>query len=128
MLDNSLTKFQVPLASTLDFALLSYANNKEMLDAQLGRSFEFDYYVLDTFSDIGNKAPIILAQNAIFMDCGYLHKDLYEIVYELALVLMKHNYGLFVLVRERLNQTLVYIRDELDACGYVPEIDIVFKD
>lgn len=70
----------------------------------------------------------MLASNAIFVDCHYINKDLYDILFKGALVLREHNYGLFLLARQRLNEMLVYMRDDLDMCDYVPEIDIVFKD
>lgn len=44
------------------------------------------------------------------------------------MVMREQNYGLFVLARNRLNQMLVYIRDDLEVCNQVPEIDIVLKD
>jgi hypothetical protein len=58
----------------------------------------------------------MLSHNAVFIDCGFLHKDIYDMVYDLALVLKEHNYGLFVLTRQNLNELLVYIRDEMRAC------------
>ena len=88
----------------------------------------FEYEVIDSFDDAGNKISQILSHNAVFVDCGYLNKDFYEIIYNLAIVLQQHNYGLFVLLRPRLNQLLVYMRDELKICDFVPEIDIVFKN
>ena len=41
----------------------------------------------------------MLSHNAVFIDCGFLHKDIYETVYDLSLVLKEHNYGIFVLAR-----------------------------
>lgn len=35
---------------------------------------------------------------------------------------------MFALTRTQLNELLVYIRDELNICDVVPEIDIVLKD
>ena len=68
--------------------------------------------------------PDILSSNAIFIDCQYLNKDFYSIVYDSALTLQKHNFGLFVLARNRLNELLVFLRDDLRVCENVPEIDI----
>ena len=99
-----------------------------MLDQQLSQSMDFTYNVIDSFDDNGNKVPQILSHNAIFIDCGYLNKDIYSIVYDLALILKEHNYGLFVLARKRLNELLVGIRDDMSACEYVPEIDIILKN
>lgn len=70
----------------------------------------------------------MLSSTAIFVDCNYLHKDIYEILYNSSIVLRERNYGLFLLVRQRLNEALVFIRDDLNLCDYVPEIDIVFKN
>ena len=112
----------------MDNMLAYYVQNKQVLDEELSRSFDFDYQVIDSFDDAGNKAPEILTQNAIFVDCHYLNKDLYQVVYDLALVLQKHNYGLFVVARKNLNSMLVFIRDSLNVCEYVPEIDIVVKN
>ena len=92
------------------------------------KSMNFEYDVIDSFEKSGSKIPEILSSNAMFIDCQYLHKDLYQIVYDLAVVLQKHNFGLFVMARSRLNQMLVFLRDELRVCEYVPEIDIVLKD
>lgn len=41
----------------------------------------------------------MLSHNAVFIDCGFLHKDIYDMVYDLSLVLKEHNYGIFVLAR-----------------------------
>ena len=49
-------------------------------------------------------------------------------MYNTALVLRKHNYGLFLMVRKRLNEALIYFRDDLNMCEYVPEVDIVIKN
>ena len=72
--------------------------------------------------------PSILSSNAIFVDCKYLNKDFYEIVFNLALLLRQHNYGLFVLARQQLNQFLVFLRDDLRVCENVPEIDLVIRE
>ena len=88
----------------------------------------FEYDVIDTFDDGGQKVAQILSDNAIFIDCQYLHKDLYSMVFDLANLLREGNYGLFILARVRLNQILVYLRDELEVCEYVPEIDIKLRN
>ena len=88
----------------------------------------FNYEVLDSFEESGNKISSILSHNAIFLDCSYLNKDFYQIIYDFSMVLKKHNYGIFVLVRQQLNQLLVSMRDEMNLCDFVPEIDIVLKD
>ena len=49
-------------------------------------------------------------------------------VFNLANLLREGNYGLFILARVRLNQILVYLRDELEVCEYVPEIDIKLRN
>ena len=88
----------------------------------------FEYDVIDSFDDGGQKVAQILSDNAIFIDCQYLHKDLYSMVFDLANLLREGNYGLFILARVRLNQILVYLRDELEVCEYVPEIDIKLRN
>jgi len=99
MIDRGLTKFRIPLIDTIDNILLYYAENKENLDQELTKSLEFQYNVIDSFESAGNKVPAMLAPKAIFIDCNYLHKDLYQVLYGSALVLREHNYGLFLLVR-----------------------------
>ena len=89
---------------------------------------DFPYIVIDAFEDSGQKIPELIAHNAVFIDCAYMHKDLYSIVFDLSMLLKEQNYGLFVIARKRLNQILVYARDELNVCEYVPEVDIVVKD
>ena len=128
MLDRSLTLLRIPLISKIDDFLLNYAENKEEIDQELKKSLEFKYNVLDSFEDVGNKVPSMLAPNSIFTDCNYLHKDIYQVLYDSALILRKRNFGLYLLVRKRLNEVLVYIRDDFNACEAVPEIDIVFKN
>lgn len=98
-----MTRFRIPFIELIDGVLAYYGENKEELDEQLTKSVDFDYNVIDSFDDSGNKIPQLLAHNAIFIDCAYLHKDLYSMVYDLALILKEHNYGLFVLARQRLN-------------------------
>ena len=105
-----------------------YRNNKESLDSELAKSMDFEYNVIDKFNDSGNKMPSILAENSVFVDCTYLNKDIYDIIFNLALTLKEHNYGLFVVARQRLNQLLVVVRDKLNLCEFVPEVDIVLKD
>ena len=43
------------------------------------------------------------AKNTIFVDCGWLHKDLYDIVYELAMILEQRNIVLYAALVPRLN-------------------------
>ena len=88
----------------------------------------FEYDMIDSFDDSGQKMPAILSHNALVIDCSYLHKDLYEMIFDMSVVLQEHNYGLFVLARSRLNQILVSVRDDLRVCEYVPELDIVIKN
>ena len=89
---------------------------------------DFTYTVIDDFEGAGQKIPEIIAHNAFFIDCSYMHNDFYQIIYDLALIIKEENYGLFVLARHRLNKALVFVRDSLNACDYVPEIDLVVKD
>lgn len=98
-----MTRFRIPFEELIDGVLAYYGENKDELDEQLTKSMDFDYNVIDSFDDSGNKIPQLLSHNAIFIDCAYLHKDLYSMVYDLALILKEHNYGLFVLARQRLN-------------------------
>ena len=107
MIDNDLTQIRIPLTKNIDKILLNYAEKKEEIDAELSQSLELHYKVIDSYDDIGNKAPMMLANNAIFIDCNYVNKDLYDIIYRFSLVLREHNYGLFVLARKKLNQILV---------------------
>ena len=95
---------------------------------QFDQSLNFDYEILDSFEESGNKIASVMSHNAIFVDCTYLNKDFYQIIYDLALVLKNHNYGIFVLARQQLNHLLVSMRDEMNLCDSVPEIDIVLKD
>ena len=88
----------------------------------------FNYEVLDSFEESGNKITSVMSHNAIFVDCTYLNKDFYQILNHFTMVLKRHNYGIFVLARPRLNRLLVSMRDEINICDIVPEIDIVLKD
>lgn len=128
MLNSGITSINVPIQSAIDQILAYYGDNKDSLDRQINRSMDFEYDVVDSFEQSGQKVPSILAHNALFIDCHYLNKDFYSIVFDLALVLKQHNYGLFVLARSRLNQILVFLRDTLQVCEFVPEVDIVLKD
>lgn len=47
---------------------------------------------------------------------------------DFSLILKEHYYGVYMLVRKRLSQALAYIRDDLEVCNIVPEIDIILKD
>ena len=66
-------------------------------------ALELKYKVIDSFKDIGNKAPTILANNAIFVDCSYLNKDLYNIITKLKNVLKDHNMAIFLVMRKKIN-------------------------
>lgn len=128
LLESGVTSVRIPVRKTIEDFLIYYSRNKEALDEQFNRSMDFTYSVIDAFEDSGQKIPDIIAHNAIFIDCAYLHKDLYSILFDLSQLLKEQNYGLFVIARKRLNQMLVYARDDLNVCNYVPEVDIVVKD
>ena len=49
----------------------------------------FEYKVMDSYREGGQKVPELFAQNAVFVDCSYLHKDVYKMVYELSMILME---------------------------------------
>ena len=68
------------------------------------------------------------AKNTIFVDCGWLHKDLYDIVYELAMILEQRNIVLYAALVPRLNQILVYLRDRFSVCDYAPEINVLLTN
>ena len=128
LLESGVTSVRIPLLDTIDSLLIYYGTNKDELDTDFAKSMNFKYDVIDSFKDSGNKVPSVVAHNAVFIDCHYLHKDIYQMIFDLAIVLKDRNYGLFVLARQRLNELLVYVRDDLNVCEFVPEVDIVVKD
>ena len=70
----------------------------------------------------------LISKNTIFIDCRYLHKDLYDIVFKLCKILEEKNILLFAALRPRLNQILIYIRDRLSVCDYAPEASVILND
>lgn len=128
MLDNDLTGFNLPVVKSIDQMLQYYTENKAEIDQELEKSLDFKYKVIDSFDDAGNKVPSILSHNAIFIDCHYLNKDIYKMIFDVAIALKNHQYGLFIVARPRLNEILVYTRDSLNVCNVVPEVDIVMKN
>ena len=44
------------------------------------------------------------------------------------MILEERHLLLYSALRPRLNQILVYIRDELSVCDYAPEINVLLKD
>ena len=69
-----------------------------------------------------------IAKNTIFIDCGWLHKDLYDIVYELAMILERRNIVLYAALVPRLNEILIYLRDRFSVCDYAPEINVMLAN
>ena len=49
-------------------------------------------------------------------------------VFDLAMIIKNNDYGLYIIMRPRFNQVLVNLRDNLNVCDAVPEVDIKFKD
>ena len=54
--------------------------------------------------------------------------DFYQMVFDLAMIIKNNDYGLYIIMRPRLNEVLVNLRDNLNVCDAVPEVDIKFKD
>ena len=87
LLESGVTSVRIPVRKTIEDFLIYYSRNKEALDEQFNRSMDFTYSVIDTFENSGQKIPDIIAHNAIFIDCAYLHKDLYSILFDLSQLL-----------------------------------------
>ena len=54
---------------------------------------------MDTYENSGEKVVGMLANKSHMIECRHVNLDLYDIAYDLALVLRGHDYGLFVLLR-----------------------------
>ena len=112
----------------MDEAFNWYLENKNTIDADIDRSLSYTYKAIDEFNDGGGKIISFIAQNSVLIDCKWLYKDLYDIIYELAMILEEKHLVLYMSLRPRLNQILVYIRDELSVCDYAPEINALLKE
>lgn len=54
--------------------------------------------------------------------------DFYQMVFDMAMIIKNNDYGLYIIMRPRFNEVLVDLRDNLNVCDAVPEVDIKFKD
>lgn len=52
--------------------LLRYSESKESFDEKMSNAVKFDYKVIDSFENSGNKIPSPLENSAIFVDCHYI--------------------------------------------------------
>ena len=102
--------------------------NKDTINSDIQGTLSYSYKAIDEFSSGGGKVSNLISKNTIFVDCKYLHKDLYDIVYELAMILEDKNIVLYAALRPRLNQILIYIRDRLSVCDYAPEVNVLLKN
>ena len=62
LLENGLSGVKLPLYWTLDQILLYYSDHKELLDEQFDQSMNFNYEVLDSFEESGNKISSLFHQ------------------------------------------------------------------
>ena len=128
MLDEGKSVYSAPLKQLIDEAFDYYLANKNTIDADIQGTLSYSYKAIDEFSNGGGKVSNLISKNTIFVDCKYLNKDLYDIIYELAMILEDKNLILYSALRPRLNQILIYIRDRLSVCDYAPEINVLLKN
>jgi len=55
--------------------LLKYSESKESFDEKMSNAVKFDYKVIDSFENSGNKISAVLENSAIFIDCRYVQND-----------------------------------------------------
>ena len=87
----------------LDDAFDWYVSNKSEVDNDIDKSLSYTYKAIDDFDDGGGKVSNLISKNSIFIDCKYLHKDMYDIIFELAMILQDKHVLLYAALRPRLN-------------------------
>ena len=128
MLNEGKSTTSAPLKDLLNEVFDWYVENESEINSDIDKSLSYTYTAIDAFSDGGGKISNVIAKNSIIIDCKFLHKDLYDIIYTLAIMLQDKHIVLYSALRPRLNQILVYIRDRLSVCDYAPEINAILVD
>ena len=99
---NNLTNFEINILGLLRGLLVSYSERKEEYDEKLSQAVLFDYRVLDSFEESGNKMPEILSYNSILVDCRYVQRDIVEMIDKLSKIVQESNYLIYSMVEKRL--------------------------
>lgn len=103
LLSNNMTNISVDLVKIIEEGISVYSENKEDYDSMIKQVVEFDYAVIDEFSEGGNKVPLLLQESAVFVDCGFLHHDFVSILVRLSQILQENNLFFYNLIEPTLN-------------------------
>ena len=128
MLDNDKSIYSAPLKQILNEAFDYYLEHKDSIDSDVQGTLSYAYKAIDQFDDGGGKVSRYVAKNTIFVDCGFLHNDLYDMVFQLAMILEERNIVLYTALVPRLNEILIYLRDRFSVCDYAPEINVLLSN
>lgn len=123
-----MTNFSVNVVQIIERALLEYSQGKDGYDARLTQAVQFDYKVIASFEGSGNKVPKLLAQNAIFVECSHIQKDIKEMMQNLMAVFRGFSPTVYFLMQTSFENFLIQINDQKFICDYVPEIDFVLAN